>query len=419
MKVVKDAYAVGSYDWTRNKIREKVQADEDGADIFVRDIFQNFVILEIEYYNPMKSLLARIDYSITGSDITLGQPQEVSVEYVQKARKENKAKLADIELVGPIVRKDAKKRIAYVAVLIPGEADSDGDILSAEKIEEVAHEYMLNYRAIDVMHSFKKDASGPVESYLTPVDRQVNIMGEEVILPKGSWIQATKVSEGAWKEIESGDLVGYSIGAFRNADLEKAVKSGEMPEMKRITLTDLGDGDPNGEWSAAFVSLVNSPAVPKAKFFALKSCAPKKSLWERITKTEKQEDDDMKEEDVKALLDEKLADVSAKSDEVSAKIVALEASIKEMSEKAAEKAEEDKEKEEAPVEETEEVKAMKAENEELKTKLTELEAGIKELKDAIKPESKQSKEGDDNGGDYTAKSTMETLGRNYLGVPKA
>jgi len=55
------------------------------------------------------------------------------------------------ELTAPFVRKEKAKRIVYGPVLIPGEPDSDGDVVSAEKIEDVAHRFVEEYGNIDLI----------------------------------------------------------------------------------------------------------------------------------------------------------------------------------------------------------------------------------------------------------------------------
>lgn len=173
------------------------------------------------------------------------------------------------ELTGPIVMKDAAKKVAYAAVLVPGEKDSDGESVTAEKIEEAAHEWMKSYRNVDLQHSLNNVAV-PVESYVLPVDLEVNMAGVKSILPKGSWVLASKVfDDNTWEKIENGTLTGYSVMGIKRTTLETANKEqGDQEEaaLKKTLLCDLGE-----DWVAAAVSIVDQPAVPKAKFFAIKS----------------------------------------------------------------------------------------------------------------------------------------------------
>lgn len=170
-------------------------------------------------------------------------------------------------LTGPIVRKDAKRQIAYAAVLVPGEPDSDNDVLTAQKIEEVAHRWMEEFRNIDIQHTLNNVDAIPVESYLSPQSMSVTVDGQVLTIPKGSWILASKVRDPSiWKGIEEGQYRGYSVMGVRRATLKAAAEKGDTVAFKRTTLADLGE-----DWVAPFVSIVDEPAVPKAKFFALKA----------------------------------------------------------------------------------------------------------------------------------------------------
>ncbi len=192
------------------------------------------------------------------------------------------------ELTGPIIYKSRKQQIAYAAVLVPGEPDSDGEQLTAEKVEAVAHAWMEHYRNIDLRHSLNNVEAAPVESFITPEAMKVSVKGTETVLPKGTWVMATKVRDArVWKDIESGRLGGYSIMGIRNVSGMQALKSADSAAYKRTLLADLGE-----DWVAPFVSIVDTPAVPKAKWFALKSAAEanpellatrQPSIWTRIS----------------------------------------------------------------------------------------------------------------------------------------
>jgi len=169
------------------------------------------------------------------------------------------------------VQKSAAQQIAYAAVLVPGEPDSDGDVLTTQRIEAAAHEFLAAYRNVDLQHTLNNVAV-PVESYLTPAPMAVKHGDDDVELPTGTWIMAAKVLDGdTWGAIESGALTGFSIMGIPRTTAEAAFKAADgAPDMalKRTTLRDLGN-----DWIACAVSIVDTPAVPKAKFFALKSQA--------------------------------------------------------------------------------------------------------------------------------------------------
>jgi len=63
-----------------------------------------------------------------------------------------------IALAGMFVSKSAQRQIATAPVLVPGERDSDGEVLTAEKIEEVALKWMEEYGNVDVLHSMNNAA---------------------------------------------------------------------------------------------------------------------------------------------------------------------------------------------------------------------------------------------------------------------
>lgn len=166
------------------------------------------------------------------------------------------------EITGPIVIKHATKRIAYAAVLVPGEPDHDGELVDVARVEKAAHEWMESYRNVDLQHTLN-NVGVPVESFLLPAEMSVkNIYtGEDMTLPKGTWILGSKTDEETWAKVEKGELTGYSVMGIRRA----AMKSADAA-LKKTLLKDLGE-----DWIAAAVSFVDEPAVPKAKFFALKA----------------------------------------------------------------------------------------------------------------------------------------------------
>lgn len=167
------------------------------------------------------------------------------------------------ELTAPFVYKNDEKRIVYGPVLIPDEPDTDDDVVTAEQIENVAHGFVEQYGNIDIQHSLN-NVGRLVESYILPVDLEVD--GDNIV-PKGSWLMGVRVTnDEAWQSVKSGELGGFSIMAIHNQAIKSTEKNDE--ESKRVTLADL---DEMGGWIVNAVSLVDEPAVPKAKFLAIKS----------------------------------------------------------------------------------------------------------------------------------------------------
>lgn len=164
------------------------------------------------------------------------------------------------ELTAPFIIKNDEKRIVNGPVLIPNEADSDNDVVTEEQIENVAHSFVEQYGNIDLMHSLN-NVGRLVESYILPMDYEVD---KDTVVPKGSWMLGVRVTDDeSWQAVKDGKLGGFSIMAMQKT----AMKSSEKKDSsKRVTLSDLGE-----DWIVNAVSLVDEPAVPKAKWIAIKS----------------------------------------------------------------------------------------------------------------------------------------------------
>lgn len=216
---------------------------------------------------------------------------------------EIKGVLKNKKLTGVIVSKeiDNEKRIVEGAVLIPDEADYDGDVVGKEKIEEVAHDWMLKYRNADLQHTLNNVAN-PVESYILKEERSItNVDGDSYTLPVGSWILAVKVEDDdTWESVKNGELTGFSMMA-----VPKVTKSRVE---KKTTLADIENA--GHDWTVNFVSLVDEPAVPKGKYYALKSKGTDKSTEQVTNKsTETEEGNTENTETVKKGIFEKLKDM--------------------------------------------------------------------------------------------------------------
>jgi hypothetical protein len=135
-------------------------------------------------------------------------------------------------------------------------------VVSKAKIEEVAHAFMEKYGNIDLQHTLN-NVGKVVESFVLPFDWQVS---KGVKVPAGSWMMGVKVTdEKTWQSIKDGKLTGFSIMGISKAALKEAGAEKAQAE-KRTTLADLGD-----DWIVNAVSLVDQPAVPKAKWISIKS----------------------------------------------------------------------------------------------------------------------------------------------------
>lgn len=202
----------------------------------------------------------------------------------------------------PFVGKSTEQKV-FGPVLIPDSPDSDGDIVDAIKIEQVAYGFNEKYGNIDIQHSLQ-NVGKIYTSYILPQDTTFQFNGQDYNYPKGTWMMGVKVTDAnAWKLVESGVLTGFSIMAVN--PVFKSSKS------ERVTLADLGP-----DWIVNSVSLVDNPAVEQAKFISIKS---QDSLVEKIYRglqnliglfSKKEEEViDVTPEEVKAMIDESLAPI--------------------------------------------------------------------------------------------------------------
>lgn len=159
-----------------------------------------------------------------------------------------------------------KERIVYSAVAIPGEPDTDGEILTPEEISHAAHTYMRDYRIVDPEHVCAlgqcREVGNPVESYITIEPLSVKDYDSTTLnFPKGTWIMGIDVfDDDTYDQIQKGQKRGVSLTA----------KSADGVTKSRVLIRDLGP-----DWVARTVSIVKNPAVPKARFFSIKGISDK------------------------------------------------------------------------------------------------------------------------------------------------
>lgn len=108
-----------------------------------------------------------------------------------------------------IKKTDDELQIVYGEVYAPGIPDSQGDYMTRETIQKMAHEFMRKglVNKIDVNHSQQESGSYVVESFIAPDDGKVFI--------PGSWVIGVKVpDQQTWQAIKSGDLNGFSLDGY-------------------------------------------------------------------------------------------------------------------------------------------------------------------------------------------------------------
>ena len=139
--------------------------------------------------------------------MTFDTNTKVSEEIMKQIKKNfEQAEAKSYESID-IIKMDKVKQIVYGAYLVPETPDWDGDVVSEEDIEKVAHDFLVEYRTIDEMHKdiIKADI---VESMIAWDD--IDFRGKMVT--KGTWIGAIHVHDkDVWKKIESGEYRAFSV----------------------------------------------------------------------------------------------------------------------------------------------------------------------------------------------------------------
>ena len=112
----------------------------------------------------------------------------------------------DTEKIVEFKKSDAKKQIVYGEVYVPNVKDTDGNFMTAETIEKMAHDFMKNSRntQIDKNHDGYKDKGYVVESFIARKGDPDFIEGAWVV---GVHIPNTEI----WQQVEKGTLTGFSI----------------------------------------------------------------------------------------------------------------------------------------------------------------------------------------------------------------
>jgi len=107
-----------------------------------------------------------------------------------------------------IIKLDKQKQIVYGVFLVPEKADHDGDVISGEDIEKVAHDFLVEYRTIDEMHK-TVIAAQIVESAIAWQDG-LEYYGKTI--KKGTWFGAIKINDrDVWDKVLSGEYKAFSV----------------------------------------------------------------------------------------------------------------------------------------------------------------------------------------------------------------
>ena len=103
-------------------------------------------------------------------------------------------------------KSDSKKQIVFGEVYVPDVKDTDGNFMTEETIEKMAHDFLKNKRnsQISKSHDGNSDKGCVVESFIAREG--------DPDFAAGSWVVGVHVPDAKiWKSIEDGELTGFSI----------------------------------------------------------------------------------------------------------------------------------------------------------------------------------------------------------------
>lgn len=157
---------------------------------------------------------------------------------------------------------DAKKQLVYGMVYAPNIIDQQGDMMDADTLEQMAHEFLRKTdlkEIIDHEHdNWPKDCY-PVESWIQKTD------DPDGIFIKDSWCLGVKIADaGLWAKVMKGDVNGFSFQGT-------AAKRKVLVEYE-ILATIIGVTDPADDGhSHSFVTKMDEDGKPT---FGRTSVAP-------------------------------------------------------------------------------------------------------------------------------------------------
>lgn len=116
----------------------------------------------------------------------------------------------------PILKASEEERTVFGIVLEPDVVDIHKDTYSGDEIVKAAHHFMEKMQNIGKNHTeLINDDVRILESYCAPVDMKLETPSGKVEIKKNTWLMKVRcVSDAIWKQVKSGELTGFSIGAL-------------------------------------------------------------------------------------------------------------------------------------------------------------------------------------------------------------
>jgi hypothetical protein len=147
-----------------------------------------------------------------------------------------------------IVKRDAKKQIVYGEVYVPYVPDSQGDFMTPDEIERVAHEFLKkgDTTAIDTEHNLTRSGSAVVESFVA--------RSGDPDFTAGAWVLGVHIPDkDHWAKAERGEIGGFSMyGTGRRVQRVVEVDIPDDGVLFGKTADSHGDGAHSHEYALDF-----------------------------------------------------------------------------------------------------------------------------------------------------------------------
>ena len=120
----------------------------------------------------------------------------------------------------PILKQSEEQRTVLGIVLEPNVVDLHGDTYDEEAVVGAAWFFMEEMQNIGKNHTqMVNDKVSILESYAAPIDMSLDTPMGLVKIKKNTWLMRVRVKDNElWKQVKTGDLTGFSIGAMVTAE---------------------------------------------------------------------------------------------------------------------------------------------------------------------------------------------------------
>lgn len=213
------------------------------------------------------------------------EPAQPSEWLIAKSGDEHEWAVESPLLTGGVVKQDdsdVEQQVAFAPVLVPGEADRQGDVIPPHEIERAAWDYLKHYRKVDSDHDLLDGAGVPVESFTlkdsATFDKPDGSTSREY--PDGTWVLGIEFDDETWKRVKDGELQGLSIyGGAKPVDVD-ALLDGTFADKHEKTMSD-NDGNESISKQDASAGEVNA-VLGEFKEYAANAGSPDATMKEFV-----------------------------------------------------------------------------------------------------------------------------------------